>query len=71
MTTDEKWEKAADMGADAVIAFFKYQGDNPKYYRDAKIGIGAGSIFVKKFSANNNREQLRLEAEKMALGKKK
>ena len=60
MNTVEKWALAADMGADAVVEYLRTRDE--KILREAKVGLAAGMVYVKKLSADNNREALRLMA---------
>ena len=65
--TLEVIEEAAREGARQVKAFFAYEGDNPKYFQKARLGVGAMSSHSRILATQTNRAALAIAVSK-ALG---
>ncbi len=57
-------EDLAIEGAKEIKAFFKYQGNEPKYFHRARLGAVIISAYSRVIATETNREALRLAAGK-------
>jgi hypothetical protein len=57
-------EEAAREGAKQILAYFKYQGDNPTYYNKGKLGAIAISGFGRVRASETNRMAMHHKATK-------
>jgi hypothetical protein len=61
-------EDLAMMGADEIRAFFAYQGDNAKYFKKARIGMGVLAAFSRVRASETNRMAVELASRKVLTG---
>lgn len=64
---DELSRRAATVGYRELIAALEYQGENPRYYRQGKLGSVAVASYVRRESTKVHVRQLDIIERRMAL----
>lgn len=64
--TMEQFEEVALEGLKKLREFFKYEGDNPRYFQRAKVAATAIASYTRIRASESNRMAVELMAEKQA-----
>lgn len=62
--TIEQFEEAALEGLKKLREFFKYEGDNPRYFQRAKVAASTIAAYTRLRASESNRLAVELMAER-------